>query len=144
MGVSGLLWGNVRGSGNDDSSNSVQVQQSMAGWSIAQNPLLLSRDQPCNVLGNFCKGLTYCQQRNLSFHVKTQVHLTRSRRRVNGAVRIRGHFLQTYIMCKKKKKKPPLNNHSFGFACSLIRRNTFFVRYGCFSFVGLVGQVGAL
>lgn len=25
VGVSGLLWGNVRGSGNDDSSNSVQA-----------------------------------------------------------------------------------------------------------------------
>lgn len=38
----------------------------MAGWSIAQNPLLLPGDQPCNVLGNFCNGLTHCQQPNLS------------------------------------------------------------------------------
>lgn len=76
MAVSGSVWvavGEVRGSGNDDSSNSEQVQQSMAGWSIAQNPLLLSRDQPCNVLGNFCKGLTYCQQRNLFLHQDTRV-----------------------------------------------------------------------
>lgn len=38
----------------------------MARWSIAQNPLLLPWDQPCNVLGNFYKRLTYCQQKNLS------------------------------------------------------------------------------
>lgn len=38
----------------------------MAGWSIAQNPLLLPGDQPCNVQGTFCKGLIYCQQGNLS------------------------------------------------------------------------------
>lgn len=38
----------------------------MAGWSIAQNPLLLPGDQPSNVQGTFCKGLIYCQQGNLS------------------------------------------------------------------------------
>lgn len=36
----------------------------MAGWSIAQNSLLLPRDQPCNVLGNFCNRLTHCQQKS--------------------------------------------------------------------------------
>lgn len=38
----------------------------MAGWSIAQNPLLLPRDQPCNVLGNFSNRLTHCQQKGFT------------------------------------------------------------------------------
>lgn len=76
----------------------------MAGWSIAQNPLLLPRDQPCNVLGNFCNGLTYCQQRNLSgFYMKTQVYLTRLRRRVKGALDIGVRCVQTRHIMQEKK-----------------------------------------
>lgn len=71
----------------------------MAGWSIAQNPLLLPRDQPCNVLGNFCNGLTYCQQRNLSgFYIKTRVCLTRLHMQVKSA-----RCLQTWHIMQEEK-----------------------------------------